>query len=106
MKNHSGSGYMDNMGEGDCMENYVQIFFSTLYIDAQFICYSSNECRGNALLGIGVVEDCCVAGGGLSYRTISGQCTNCYGRSLHHAESVFILFSSRVHFNDQVHVYT
>ena len=32
------------------------------------------------------MEDCCVAGGGLSYRTgTSGQCNNCYGTSPRHA---------------------
>ena len=51
----------------------------TTNTDAQFICYSSNECRGNAVSGIGVVENCCIAGGGLSYQTTSGQCANCYG---------------------------
>ena len=68
------------------------VYGSTLLQPAavEFTCFSSNECRGNEIPGIGKVENCCISGGGLSFQTTSGQCRNCYGMPCENAMSALI----------------
>lgn len=48
--------------------------------EEEFVCYSSNECHGNRVDGVREIKNCCISGGGLSYRTAQGQCSNCFSK--------------------------